>query len=239
MKTEITRGTVVMIKGGRFNCHAVVASSRYVSKGRQAGTYECKLGLFEIGRNGKPVYVTANARYLYPATKQFSAAQIAKAIDSVEQIKKTRAENETKRDERNAEAMRKIECQLRQSTGARAFIESGDEVLIRYSDIGDRWERVRDCRSGKVGIEKRNLGAIKAYNERARQTADVFEDLGLTRRARTKRELRWLPATMVKDVRKAAGNVGKSADAISIDAAQLVSALNALSSAQEAALATA
>ena len=238
MKTEITRGTVVLLRGGRYNCHAVVASSRYVSKGRQAGTYECKLGLFELGRNGKAVYVTANEHFLHPATKQYTAEQIAKAIDSVEQIKEKRAEHDQKRYERRSAAMREIENRLGER-GERKSIEPGDEVLIRYTDVGACWEKVGAVKEGKIGIEKRNIEAIRVHNEDEKAKAAAFEyQLGINRRARTKRELRWLSATLVKDIRKAPGNTGKSADSISIDAAQLSSAIDALSSAQEAALAT-
>lgn len=95
-------------------------------------------------------------------------------------------------------------------------VAPGDEVLINYRN-GRRWETVAklNLATGKVAIERGEAGAEAREQKRAdlanvRAIAAIVEkdapfESDLVERLRRKRgpsEVRWLPATLILDVRK-------------------------------------
>jgi len=193
------RGTIVTVTG-RGVVDAVVADFRRLRKGRRAGQCEYTLAPLDFERKGsRPYYIVAPEQLVSACERTYDAALVSAALAS--QVGVERQREATKRAE--AEQNYNADLKLQQEHGCR--VEPGDEVLIGYSN-GSRWETVGDVRPGKVGIIRRAADQIRERNRRQAVVNYIAEEsLGVSiGRRGMRRELRWLGASLVRDVRKAA-----------------------------------
>lgn len=190
--------SVVTVQSRHGAVDAVVVQIRSYRKGRNAGQTEYTLAPLNFKRsgkkNGKPFYLTCHERWVGPCKNTYSKKQIEEAVQAQRNVRERRAESERVENDRQWDAMRELEKKV-------GMLRPGDEVLIGYSN-GSCWEEVAQVKPGKVGILRHDVERIRAANLRNAAAAYQVEQLtGHKCRRGQHREVRWLPATLIKDVR--------------------------------------
>jgi hypothetical protein len=196
-------GKVAQICAGRFRGHVVVTRARYVSKGRRAGLMEYELASLEpdgFGRKAFAVTVWEGKGHtmLSAPTKQFAAKVVEAAMGGVHTKHEEIAERKQERADAGREVLGKADWNSRTRSGIQATdkIAVGDVVQVQYSNrygTTDEVVAAINLATGKVGIE-RSAGQHDPFST-------TLSSLLGGRRGRTHREVRWLPATMIKGIK--------------------------------------
>jgi len=169
----------------------VVITRKGVKRGRMVGGIRYELAPFV--RTGKAYGFTVVGVAFREPSRSYTSEEIHAAVSA---FVGTEAKVEDRKEE--------IASRRRDALG-KFNVEVGDHVLVNYTD-GQVWEKVGAVneQTGKIGIEKRGA---KAFNARrsggGRIGADVAFLFGV--KQRQMREVRWITASSVREVRKANG----------------------------------
>jgi len=138
---NLKRGDVVQLteRDGRVIA-CVVASIRYIQRGRRAGMKEYKLAPIEKPKGSTYAYKVVGERHLKVPRKKYTAKQIKAALGKEDA---TRTKVNARKEER-----------VERGRNALTDITVGDEVFVRYSNALPRWEKVLvvNYKTGKIGI---------------------------------------------------------------------------------------
>jgi len=174
----------------------VVAAVQYVKRGRHAG--EKKYTLAPLKRDGKAYgFSCVGEVFFTEPSRTYTPAEINAAVVGYQGTAQHSAEVREQVVEKRQE---KLE-EKRQEVGD---VRPGDEVRVKYSDIGLRWETVAEVneRTGKIGIVRR--GAKEANERTARSAEAVTSQFLFGLKPKTHREVRWLHPSLVVEVRRPA-----------------------------------
>lgn len=188
-------GSVVKFAGRRGTVHGVVYAQRWISKGRNAGQVEYKVAPFE--RRGTEYSWTVLGRALTASEKTFTEEQIKAAVELATGTKAKVEERKEKRAEEGRAAIGDIDFEKSTRTKTSGTeIAVGDQVLIRWSNSSPTWETVGNVNlgTGKIGIKRAERAVDYAVAR-----AILMQSVG---RRSVVRELRWIPASLVIEVRK-------------------------------------
>lgn len=171
-------GEVVAVADVRGIKDCVIASTRYIRRGRYAGVTEYTLA--PIIRKGK-VYAhgcRGDSMFLAPS-REYSAEEIQQALEAYRGTCEDITDRKEAGKERGRKAFGDWDSQRSNSWEGPSGtnIAVGDEVLVKYTN-GPRWEVVGKIsfKTGKVGINRRHKGY--------------------------KTDVRWIHPDHIKDVRK-------------------------------------
>jgi hypothetical protein len=176
-----------MLRGNLVD--VVVVTRKPVKRGRHVGRIRHELA--PLARTGKVYGFSVVGVAFREPSRSYTAEEVHAALASY-------FGTETKIEDRKEE----IASRRRDALG-KFKVEVGDHVLVNYTD-GQKWEKVGAVneRTGKIGIVKREA---EAWNKSISSPGFIGAFDGMFRRVPPKRvrELRWITASVVRDVRKA------------------------------------
>jgi len=183
-------GGVYEIRGRRGTVTGTVVSTRRVQRGRFAGMTEYTLAPMED--MGKVFGFTAigESLFLRDVTEKFKQGQ----------VKAAGGELHTRKAEKEKVIADKADAGYEAITTTDVSV--GDEVLIGYRN-GTYWEKVIkiNYRTGKIGIEREDADRRKARNAKREQDGmGLYLVAGI--KPKKERLVRWIPATLIKEVKK-------------------------------------
>lgn len=170
----------------------VVVEIQWVKRGRHAGEKKYTLAPLTPAGNAYGFACVGEVCLAAPSGT-YTPAEIAAAVCNFQRTARHASEIREQIVEKRVEKLEEKRVEI-------GDIAPGDEVLVRYSDIGTRWEEVAEInlRTGKIGIVRRGA---REHNERAAHGAARTNAFPFGGKPRKAREVRWLPPGLIIQVR--------------------------------------